>query len=63
MKVGNVIKFKPEWSDSSDDGEFVVIRVMGDRMVVQTLDHCKDFVIKPISTVLCDWAVFVRESV
>lgn len=62
MKAGDVIKFLPEWSDSEDDGEFVILSMKGDRMDVQTITHCQDFAIKPINTVLCAWAYTVKEA-
>lgn len=39
MKVGDIIKIKPEWCDSPTDGDrrFVVVELNGDRLVGELL--------------------------
>ena len=36
LKVGDVIKFKPEFEDSNDDGTFKIVELNGDRGMVQS---------------------------
>ncbi len=43
FKVGDMVRIKPQYQDSKDDGEFEIIEINGARAFIRTITHAKSF--------------------
>ena len=58
-EVGAIVTPKPEWSDTEDDGDFVVLEDLGNKIFVQALGT--GLPLPPTSVWMKDWAELSHE--
>lgn len=58
-EVGAIVTPKPEWSDTEDDGDFVVLEDQGNKILVQALGT--GLPLPPTSVWMKDWAELSHE--